>query len=75
MNQSVLVQLDIPADWKSLRLPSALNQRLQDLLDRQDDGAKLTEREREEATALAELTDMLSLLKVRAAVAAKAGNT
>lgn len=74
MRQSVLVKLNLPADWKAFQLPKALDERLQELLDRQDEARKLTARERREASALAKLADMLSLLKVRAAAAAKATN-
>jgi hypothetical protein len=62
----VLLQLDLPGDWRRFRMPGALAERLQELLDRQDDGAKLTRAERREAEALVELNDMLSLMKLRA---------
>lgn len=61
----VLVELDIPSDWRKLKLPAALDNRLQALLDKQDDEGKLTRSERSEAKAIAELSDMLSLLKLR----------
>lgn len=70
MAQSVLVELDLPGDWRKLRLPSALHDRLQELLDRQDRDGKLSRRERREATALTELVDLLALLRVRAELAA-----
>jgi hypothetical protein len=44
---------------------------LQELLDKQDLEGKLTHRERREAAALAELVDLLSVMRVRAEVAAK----
>jgi hypothetical protein len=53
------------------RLPPALHNRLPELLDRQDSDGKLAPRERGEAWALAELVDMLSLLKARAAASSK----
>ena len=68
MAQSVLVELELPKDWQSFRLPPALEDRLQELLDRQDEEGKLSPRERREAKALAELVDMLSLMKARAAL-------
>jgi predicted DNA-binding protein len=71
MSQSVLVELDLPADWKTFRMPPALDKRLEELLDRLDREGKLPVRERREAAALAELGDMLSLLKLRAEVAAR----
>ena len=67
----VLVELDVPKDWRSFRLPHALNIRLQELLDRQDREGKLSRAERDEATALVELVDMLSLMKLRAEAAAQ----
>jgi hypothetical protein len=62
----VLLQLELPGDWRRFRMPTALDARLQELLDRQDDGTKLTRAERREAEALVELNDMLSLMKLRA---------
>ena len=66
---SVLVQLDLPKDWRKFRLPPALHQRLQELLDRQDEQGGLSRGERREAAALAELVDMLSLIRLRAELA------
>ncbi len=71
MTQSVLVEMDLPKDWRTFRLPPALNDRLQDLLDRQDQDGKLTPRERREALALTELVDLLSLMRLRSRVAKK----
>lgn len=71
---SVRVELDLPGDWQRFRLPPALQQRLQDLLDRQDRAGRLSARERREAAALTELVDMLSLLKVRAELAGRRGS-
>ena len=65
------VELDLPKDWRQFRLPPALHNRLQELLDRQDREGKLLARERSEAKALTELVDMLSVLKARAAANAK----
>ena len=67
MSQSITVTLDLPKDWKQFRLPPALNERLQELLDRQDEVGRLTPRERREAKALVELNDLLSLMKAQAA--------
>ena len=69
----VLVELQIPEDWRSFRLPPALDARLQQLLDRQDSEGKLNRAERQEAKALTELVDMLSLMKLRAERAARNG--
>jgi hypothetical protein len=71
MAQHVSVELELPKDWRQFRLPPALGDRLQELLDRQDRDGRLSPRERNEAKALTELVDMLSLLKARVAVSAK----
>jgi hypothetical protein len=71
MSHSVLVELDLPKDWRSFRLPPALHERLQELLDKQDSVGKLSAKERREATALTELVDVLALMRVRAELAAK----
>jgi hypothetical protein len=64
-------EMELPKDWRKFRLPPALRQRLQELLDRQDREGKLSPRERREAKALTELVDMLSLWKARVAFAAQ----
>jgi hypothetical protein len=74
MPQSVLVELQLPEDYRRFRMPAALNKRLQDLLDRQDQQGKLSPAERREAVALAELNDLLSLMQLRAKLAAKRNN-
>jgi hypothetical protein len=72
MGQSIVLELDLPRDWKKFRLPPALHNRLQELLDKQDTDGKLLAKERKEAEALTELVDMMSLMKLRAKLAAKA---
>jgi len=57
MSATVSVQLDLPKDW---------DRRLSELLDKQDQSGKLTAKERKEAEALVELSDWLSLAKLRA---------
>ena len=69
MPQSVLVEIELPKGWRKFSLPRALDERLQELLDRQDRIGKLTSRERRKATALTELVDLLSLMKARSRVA------
>jgi hypothetical protein len=71
MGRSVLIKLDLPSDWRNFRLPPALHDRLQDLLDLQDSTGKLSPRERREAKALTQLVDLLSLMRLRAELAAK----
>jgi hypothetical protein len=66
MSQTVLVELEMPAELESFRLPEGVHRRLQELLDRQDRGTPLTADERAEAEGLVELAEMLSLLRMRA---------
>ncbi len=58
-----------PTDWiesvGDLRLPSKADHRLQDLMDRNNEG-HLSETEREELEALAELSERLSLVRAEA---------
>lgn len=61
-----MVELKVPKDWGRFRLPKALDDRLRDLLDRQDREGRLSPSERKEAQALVDLADMLSLMKLRA---------
>jgi hypothetical protein len=49
-----------------LRLPEALQERLQNLLDLQDAQGSLSSQERREAEALVQLVDMLALVRLRA---------
>ena len=65
MPPSVLIELEIPADLEQFRLPAGVQQRLQELLDRQDQGIALTVAERQEAEGLVTLADLLSLLRLR----------
>jgi hypothetical protein len=75
MAQSITLKLELPADWRRFRMPKALQYRLQELLDRQDRDGKLSARERREATALAELADLLALIKLRARLATRAADS
>ena len=61
-----MVELELPQNWKRFRLPAALKGRLNSLLDEQDRTGKLRTAKREEARALTELADFLSLMKLRA---------
>jgi hypothetical protein len=63
---SVMLRIELPDDWAAFRLPSALDERLRELLDRQDQYGFLDEAQRREAEALCNLVDMLALLKLRA---------
>ena len=65
MSQQILVQLEMPTDLATFQLPSGVNDRLQALLDRQDQGEELTEAEQQEADGLVNLAELLSLLRLR----------
>ncbi len=62
----VLIKLELPPDLEQFKLPAGVDERLQDLLDRQDRGETLTASERKEAEGLVDLAEMLSLLSLRA---------
>ena len=65
MSQHVLIKLEMPTDLEKFQLPKGVNERLQELLDRQDRGEALTVAERKEAEGLVNLADLLSLLRLR----------
>ena len=65
MSQPVFVEIEMPAALELFKLPSGVNQRLQELLDCQDQGDTLTDNERREAEGLVELAEFLSLLRLR----------
>lgn len=65
MSQAVQLEIELPADLQRLRLPPAVDARLQELLDRQDRGELLAPRERMEAEGLVDLAELLSLLRLR----------
>lgn len=65
MTQHVLVEIEMPIDMDKFRLPNGVSERLQNLLDRQDQGEELTLAERMEAEGLVELAEFLSLLRLR----------
>ncbi|MBE9160246.1 hypothetical protein IQ265_25995 [Nodosilinea sp. LEGE 06152] len=57
--------VEIPVELTQFRLPQAVQERLQLLLDRQDEGQELSQAERQEAEGLVELAEFLSLLRLR----------
>ena len=57
--------IEIPAELALLKLPEAVQARLQLLLDRQDAGQSLSSNERKEAKGLVDLVDFLTLLNLR----------
>jgi hypothetical protein len=67
------VELELPSDMARLCLPEGVDRRLHVLLDKQDRGEPLTEDERVEAEGLVELSDLLSLLRLRASRSSSSG--
>ena len=63
---TVTVELELPEDWQALQLPQALHERLQDLLDRQDEQGGLSSQERRQAAAMVQLVDLLALMRLKA---------
>ncbi len=61
-----LIDIDLPAELAQFRLPRAVADRLQTLLDRQDSGQPLSASERDEAEGLVNLAEFLTLLRLRA---------
>jgi len=62
---TLTLELDLPGDLGRFRLPEAVAARLQALLDQQESGQPLTPQEREEAEGLVNLSDFLTLLRLR----------
>ena len=65
MSQTIRFELELPAELALLRLPKGVDRRLHQLLDKQDSGQQLTADELREAEGLAELNDLISLLRLR----------
>ena len=65
--------IEIPIELTQFKLPIAVDERLQFLLDRQDEGMKLTLIERQEAEGLVEVAEFLSLIRLRALRVAEQG--
>lgn len=57
--------IELPIELTRFQLPQAVQSRLQELLDRQDAGNELSQAERAEAEGLVELSEFLSLLRLR----------
>jgi hypothetical protein len=66
MARAVVFEIEVPDTLEQLQLPAAVNDRLQALLDRQDGAEQLTPAERREAEEIADLAELLSLLRMRA---------
>lgn len=65
MAQNARIRIEMPVSAEKIRLPKAVDARLQALLDRQDTGEKLNAKERKEAEGLVELAELLSLMRLR----------
>jgi hypothetical protein len=65
MSQAIHLELELPDDLARLRLPDGVQQRLTELLDKQDEGLALTDAEQHEAEGLVNLAEFLSLLRTR----------
>lgn len=66
MRRTIRLELPLPGNLRKFQLPRGVQQRLIELLDRQDQGYRLSAAERREAEGLVDLAEMLSLLKLRA---------
>ena len=73
MSQTVTIQLELPDDLPKFRLPAGVDCRLQELLDRQDQGQRLSAAERAEAEGLVYLAETLTLLRLRTERASDSG--
>ena len=59
------IEIDLPADLARFHMPDVLADRLQELLDRQDSGTSLTPKDRKEAQALIDVSELFALLRLR----------
>lgn len=73
MTQTISLEIEVPGDLGKFQLPQALQAKLQTLLDRQDTGTPLTAAEKDEAEALVDLAELLTLLKLRSERSVGAG--
>ena len=62
---TLTIEVDVSDDLGRFRLPDAVAERLQSLLDKQDAGTALTDQERAEAEGLVDIAELLTLLKLR----------
>lgn len=65
------MQLTIDSEILKFELPPAVQSRLQELLDRHDQGIELSSAERAEAEGLVELAEFLTLIRLRSKTAPK----
>ena len=66
MPQAIQIEVEMPGDLARFRLPKGVQKLLQTLLDKQDQGCALTATEKREAEGLVDLSEVLSLLRLRA---------
>ena len=65
MSHKLRIELQLPDDLARLRLPPGVQARLQHLLDRENQGASLSDDERHEAEGLVQLSELLSLIRLQ----------
>ena len=65
MNAVIQAPVELMEEIADLRLPQKANERLQDLMDRNNEG-QLTEMERQDLEAFAELSETISLVRAKA---------
>lgn len=65
MHRQIRFDVELPDDLNRFRLPEAVDDRLHELLDRQDRGETLSVRERSEAEGLVNLAELLTFLRLR----------
>jgi hypothetical protein len=63
--QRIDIFIEVPDDLAQLQLPKALDRRMQALLAQQNGGIPLSDDERAEAEALAQVVDLLDWLRLR----------
>jgi hypothetical protein len=68
---TLTIEVELPNDLEQCRLPAAVQQRLDRLLDQQDSGHDLSDEEMREAEGLVDLAEFLTLLRMRAERLAK----
>lgn len=67
MTRRVTLTLNLPSHCSGFRLPAVVQQRLETLLDRQDQDRGLNCKEVEEAAGLVDLAELLALINLQAA--------
>lgn len=65
MGYPIQVSLEMPEELAEFRLPDSVQRQLQRLLDLQDSGQALTTDQRQEAEALVNVAEVLTLLRLR----------